>query len=509
MTEPAAGSRMTGNGFGYPGGKAGLWLLIAVATAAFLGLISLFWVGFIGSDDSLYWVSTTAWLTHAQSLGTTHWSLRYPLVVPMAITRLIFGDGFFAMVLPSVLYAIGTIILIAHWGRRVGGIPYATAATALVVTNPMFILISSTANIDIVEIFYILSGFLLIDIAMNRVADRAARPVWAALILAGVAIGMGLLSRETTAFAIAAVGLLFLAGYGLPRPWYFAIGLGCALVEASDSLYFWAKTGNVFYRFDIALHHDSTVNRWVEQGSGIPIIHPIIDPVVMVLLNHNFGLLAWFGIPLVIWLWRYGATTGPTKRTVVLFITLAAVWTLFAAEAWGILTLIPRYFLLPSLLLSAVTGIALSRMWQLGWRRLPIAVASVLIVTNLLSAWLDNRSFMFGEHRLVDIASQQAEIIHTDPQTARRAELLLDWRGAQSKVSTNGAGPGELFLFNPARAADTVKPESNWIVVQQDPLPTSGGRLLARHLQSLNLLPAWVAKKIGDAQTSVILYRLP
>lgn len=509
MTEPAANGLTARNDLGYPGRKPGLWLPLTVAIAVFFGLISFFWVGFIGSDDSLYWASTTAWLTHAQSPGTTHWSLRYPLVVPMAFARLIFGDGFFAMVLPSILYVIGTIILVGHWAGRVGGILCATAAMALVVTSPMFILISSTANIDIVEIFFILSGFLLIDIAMNRLAGRAAGPVWAALTLAGVAFGMALLSRETTVFAIAAVGLLFLMKYGMPRPWYFVIGLGCAFVEALDTLYFWAKTGNFFYRFDIALHHDSTINRRVEQGSGIPVIHPIIDPVVMFLLNHNFGLIAWVGIPLVVWLWRHGAMTNAAKRTIVLLVTLAATWSLFAAEAWGILALVPRYFLLPSLLLAALAGISLARMWQMGWRRLPITLLSVLIVTNLLSAWVDNRNFMFGEYRLVEIASQRAETIHTDPQTERRAELLLDWKGARGKVSTDAAGPGELFLFNPARAADSVKPGPTWIVMQQDPLPATPAHLLARHLESLNLLPAWLAKKVGGAQASVVLYRLP
>ena len=84
-------------------GGRGVALLIAVGICTFLVLINLFWVGFLGSDDSLYWAGSGGWLAHVPFLGGTHWALRHTLVIPIAIARAVLGDGSLALLLPSLL----------------------------------------------------------------------------------------------------------------------------------------------------------------------------------------------------------------------------------------------------------------------------------------------------------------------------------------------------------------------------------------------------------------------
>ena len=321
------------------------------------------------------------------------------------------------MLLPSLLYAIGVLVVTALWIRRAAGPIAAAAAMAIVVTNPQFILLSSVANVDVVEVFFVVLAFALIDSAMEQATPRS-RTVWTLLLLAGISLGFAMLSRETSAFADVAIGLLFLAGYGMHRGNYFIIGAGFAAVVGLEFIWLWRMSGTLFYRSSIALHHDATIDRWLEQGAGVPIIHPLIDPLTMLLFNHNFGLVTWIGVPLTLWVMRRGDLPATARRLTVLAGTLALTWTVIGAGLWEQLPLIPRYFLLPDLMLSVLAGVALARLWQRGGRRTATILGVVLIGANLFSMSVDNRNYMYGEHELVEIAGN-----HPGPDPHRSKDL--------------------------------------------------------------------------------------
>jgi len=482
---------------------AAVAVLLVGGIGAFLVLTGVFWVGFLGSDDSLYWRGSDGWLIHIPYLGDDHWSLRHTLVVPMALARATFGDGLPALLLPSLLYAIGALIVAALWVYRAAGLPAAAVAMTLIVTNPQLVLIASVANIDVVEIFFVLSAFALIHAAMGR-----PRPPATLLLSAGVLLGLAMVSRETSAFAVPALGLLFLAGYGMRRAVYCFVGAGWAAVVGLEAFYVWWMSGDLFYRSSMSLHHDALTDRWIDQGAGVPILHPAIDPLTMLLFNHNFGLLAWIGVPLVVWLTRRGALTGSARRLAVLAVVLAATWTVFAAALWGQLDLIPRYFLLPALLVSMLSGMALAALWTRGRRRLAIGLGCALIVANLASTWIDSRNTtMFGEHVLLGLAAREPGPIHTDPQTLRRCALLLRWKGLDARVTDAPAGPGDLYFLDPTRTG--VKPGAGWTLVdRQGPRP-SLRMWLAAHLVPAKLLSPGQFVKLSQGHPDVSLYRLP
>jgi 4-amino-4-deoxy-L-arabinose transferase-like glycosyltransferase len=488
-------------------GKADLALLLAASVCGFLLMITVFWFGFRGSDDTLYWKGAAGWLTHFPYLGDNHWQLRHTLVIPMALTRAVLGDGMPALVLPSLLYAVGVVVVVALWVYRAAGLPAAAAAMTLVVTCPQFVLLSSDANVDVVELFFVAAGFALIHAAMAADPAPSRRRIRGLLLLAGVSLGFAMLSRETTAFAVVAIGLLFLAGYGMRRADYLIIGFGFVPVVGLEFVALRLMSGSLFYRSNIALHHDAMTNRWINQGLGVPMLHPAIDPVTMLLLNHNFGLLTWIGVPLAVWLLRRGEISLAARRLAVLALTLAAVWSFIAAALWGQLDLVPRYFLLPEVMLSLVAGIALARIWGDGRRRLAGTLMLLLLAANVLAMALDNRNFMYGEHALVDIAARVSGPIHTDPQTLRRAEVLLEWQGTADRVTEAPAGPGDLFYLNPAR--NKAAPGAGWTVVERHGLPATIGQIVATHLLPAKLLSASLFNLLGRGHPDVTLYRIP
>jgi hypothetical protein len=501
---------------------ATLATLLVASCCAYLAVVAVFWVGFMGSDDSLYWAGASGWLAHAPYLGTTHWALRHTLVIPMAIARALLGDGMTALVLPSLLYGISTVILAAVWINRAAGLPAAVAAMALIVTNPQFALLSSIANIDLVETFFVLLSIALLHRAIDAPDNRSRR--LSSLLLSGVSVGFAILSRETSAFAIIAFGLLFLFGYGMHRAWYFVAGGACAAVVAFELLFVWRMSGDLFYRATISLHHDETIDRWLDQGAQVPVLHPLIDPLTMLLFNHNFGLLTWIGAPLTVWLMWRADLMIPAQRLAVIAITLAATWSLLAAGAWNELNLAPRYFLLPALLLSMLCGMALGELWarragqeprqgvpqgapQVA-RHLVVVLGLALIGVNLLSIAIDYRNtMMYGEHVLVDIAARAPTVVHTDPRSLSRADLLLVWQGLAGHVTESAPEPGDLYFLDPARS--DVRPGSDWIVVERHGLPRTIGQRVAVAILPARITSPRLLTKLGPGHPDVTLYRIP
>jgi 4-amino-4-deoxy-L-arabinose transferase-like glycosyltransferase len=339
------------------------------------------------------------------------------------------------------------------------------------------------------------------------VGNAARRRLWM-LLLAGVALGLAIVSRETAGFAVIAIAVLFAAGFGMRRTAYIAIAIGCIAVVGLDFAYSWWMSGTPFYRASIALHHDATTNRWIDQGASVPIVHPLIDPLTMLLFNRNFGLQLWIGVPLTVWLLRRGALDPSSRRLALSAIVVAAIWTLFAAGLWKQLDLIPRYFLLPALLLSMLAGMALARLWERGRHRLATALAVMVIGANLLSLSFDTRNYvMYGECALIDLAGRQPGLIHTDPQTLRRADLLLQWKGLASRVTDTPPASGDLFFLDPSRS--DVTPGADWRLVERDGPSAQVRRWLAAHLVPARLLSPAQFTKLSQGHADVTLYRLP
>ena len=478
---------------------------ILLILSGFMILRHVFWEGFLGSDDSIYWAESSQWLQHVPYLSATHWGLRHTLVLPMALAHYVLGDGLEALLLPTLLYSLATLLVVAALLRPLGR-PAMCAGTVMVAMTPQFVLNSSQAFLDPTECFFLIAAIWLFYQASER--PDADRTTLRLLLLSGVSTGLAMVSRETTVLYIAGLGMLFLAGFGPRRWYYFVLGAGFLLVELSNMLFYWLMSGNPFYSFHIAAHHDNDINRWVDQGAGVPPIHPLVDPVVMLLINHNFGLIFSVGLGLLVWLLMASRVPRAMQRLAVLLGVIALVWTLIAAGWWGQLVLIPRYYLLPSLLVSASAGVALALLWQGGRTKLAWSLGGLLLMADLGGAAIDNRNYMFGENALVAEALSRPDIIHTDPETLRRADLLLKFAGVRDHVTPDLAQSGALVFYNPTRTGAMAQPSADWIVVDKPAAPESIAHLIAGHLLPKGVVSDTTLERLRG-HPGVVLYRLP
>jgi 4-amino-4-deoxy-L-arabinose transferase-like glycosyltransferase len=470
----------------------------------FGGMLASFWTGFLASDDALYWAAAGKLLTQFPYVGDSHWALRQTLVVPMAIARALMGDTPLALVLPTLIYSGALLVMLALWLRTHAGVLAAAVAVALVATNPQIVSWSSTADIDPAKLFFVFAALILYLRGIRPGAGLAP------LAGAGVLAGLGYLTHETTMFATAAIGVLFLAGYGMPRGRYMMMAAGFVPVVLSEFLFLGLMTGDPLHRHrpTMGLTHDVTISRWVDQGATVPIIHPLIDPVTMLLLNQNFGLLAWIGVPLAVWLLASRRLSGERLRIAQVMMVVAVVWTLLSAGLWQLLPLTPRYFLVPAVLVSVVAGIAISELARGGRARLAALLVAAMLLANSVAVALSNRDLMFGEETLAELATLTSGVIHTDASTRTRAHVLLGWEGVADRVTAAAPQPGQLFYFNPVRLPPGSAVDPGWEVVQQYQPPARPVVSAILKLLPASMVPQKILRKFTIRHPGAVLYRV-
>lgn len=488
-------------------------LAVAGSLLVFLLCVRLGWVGFLGSDDATYAAGAEGWLSQFPFVGA-HGSLRETISVPMALSFLALGKTEFAMALPSLLHAMVLIGMAVDATARRLGPAAGLGAGILLATTPILPVQASTASIDVIEALFLFGSLAL----FHRATSEGATP--ARLLGAGALAGLAFLTRETAVFLLLLYGLLFLAGYGMERRKYWVMAAGFLAVWGAEVAYFWLAAGDPLYRINIALHHDSSIDR-LRDDAGNVLVHPLVDPFLVVLVNQEFGLLFWAAVPATLWLLRHPGLSGEARRLAGLVAAFSGLWFLCVAAAVTLLPLNPRYFMVSAIGAAGLVGAALGLMWSQERTRLSApALAAILLPAALMGIYLDNRHFMFGEKVLVELAATLPEPLLTDPVTLHRAEKLLQWDGTRERVSDAPPARGRLYLHNPARTigpslflpADRVaayQPGEAWPEVERrEPEPKLAGRLLkALGLEAMVPGPLWRA--LYQGHPGVVLYRVP
>src|SRR5262245_5810108 len=59
---------------------------VAVILIVALIMLDLAWVGYVGTDDQSYARGALGWLYTFPYVGDTHWALRHPIVIPLALS---------------------------------------------------------------------------------------------------------------------------------------------------------------------------------------------------------------------------------------------------------------------------------------------------------------------------------------------------------------------------------------------------------------------------------------
>lgn len=490
---------------------------LAAGLALFLALVGFSWVGLIASDDVTYAHGAYGWLQHFPYVGG-HGTIRYFIAIPMALAFRLFGENEYAMALPSLLYALAFLVVAWRVTRDVAGAWPAFGALLALATSPLLVIQSSIANVDAIEMAFLFGSVVLTWRCLDAGKADARR-----LFLAGVLAGCAFLTRETAIFVAVFYALLFLAGHRLPRLSYFWVAAGFLAVWLVELAYLWAMTGDPFYRITIALHHDSTIDRGVDLAGNV-IVHPLVDPLLVLLFNQEFMALFFLAVPLGGWL-CFGRTIEPRLRHFARVIALfGLVWFVCAGAVQHLLPLNPRYFMITAAMACILTGVALARLIGRATGRgrlLALAAAALLVGGNMVGLLVENKEPVFGERALAALAARYPQQpIATDPMTRYRAAMLLHWERAEARVVARPPQPGMLYFYNPAWAdrpnarmsaqeQPLYRPQPGWRpILREEPAPS----LVARALETLGVaphLPGGLWHKLRYRHPAVTLYRVP
>ena len=495
------------------GSETGITRLLTLSLAVFIALVAYGWTGYLASDDAIYAAGAYGWLREFPYVGG-HGTIRYTITIPIALSFLTFGEQEFSLALPALLYTLGLIGILVAITHRNTGSTAALILAGLLATNPILVTWASIASVDIIEAFFL---FLSLTFFYRSVTQGATA---GRLLLTGAFAALAFLTRETTVFFVAFIGVLFLFGYGIDRWRYFIIGAGFLAVWLAEVLYLFVMTGDPLYRLNISLHHGGgKIDRGIDLAGNV-IIHPIVDPLLVILANQEFVFLFWIAIPLGIWMAFRKAVSPAVRHAVIVFGGVGLFWFLCAGAAHDLLPLNPRYFLITALGATVVTALALAELLRNQSQRLVFVALFLLIGGNIAGIYVENRNSLFGEKALAEITQRYPGALYTDPMTRYRADLLLTWKEAAERVSGDAPPPGSVYVYNATRAnrpnkfmpkdeMGAYQPQGDWKPLEEvRPSSKIAGRLLK--LAGLeDRIPKKLMNVLSEGHSGIVIYQIP
>jgi len=388
-----------------------LLILFVAAACAAAG-----WTGFIASDDELYYGGALRWAQGEAFAGDNHWTTRFPLVLTLAAMIKLAGASAMALHLTALLWFAAFVSLGILLARRIAGEQAGWIAGLLLASMPLNALGASIVNCDLPEAsFLMLGAWLLIG--------EIGRPRLGRCLLAGVSFGLAMLCRETAVLALAGIGMLFLIGRPLPRWALLAAGGGAALVLAGEAAFQWAMTGDALHRYALAFNHDSTLDRAANEEGNL-LLHPVLDPLLVLLVNNEFALLFWLAIPAALALRGQGGGGGIDWRRFAPVLAMGAASFVLVALLSSKLVLNPRYFTPTATAAAILVAAWLARLPA----RRAAAIGGMAILMNLAMLSLQNNHPRWPSEALAMAAAKDpSRPIAGNPDTMARAGQRLRW----------------------------------------------------------------------------------
>ncbi|WP_425230527.1 glycosyltransferase family 39 protein [Sphingomonas sp.] len=347
-----------------------------------------------GSDDMRYLAAARAWWAHGPVVGTLHWELRHPLVLPVALATGLFGEGRMALLLVPVGYALGLLMLGTAVLRARFGVRAAALWGVLAAASPLVHELATRLYPDLAEAMFVCVSLACCEAAARR--TRRAIP----LLAAGVSASLALLTRETSFFLPLLYAACFVAGQPLRRRDWLLVAAGAAPLLLLENGWLWAATGDPFYRLHVALHHvavpsdhmaggtfsgpvlmnPALAERWVPAG---PVdVHWTVNPILYLVLDPFYGGEFLLGGALW-WTARGRVALEPAERR-----WLARAGGV-AALAFVFVTYVlmvsqrPRYYVLALLAVLAWDAVLAARLWPVR-PRLTAALVGLALVASVV-----------------------------------------------------------------------------------------------------------------------------
>jgi len=489
-------------------------------------MLSMAWVGYVGSDDHSYARGALDWLNHLPHpyIGDDHWTLRHPVVIPVAVSLALFGFREISLGLPSALLFLLFLGTNYFYLQRFFGAGVALLGTVLLATTPLFVVQATFPQDVIVQLLAVSSSFCLFYSASR--SNGRGRLMFGA----GVAAAVAWLTLETTAALLLFYAILFLIGVGVPRRYYWTMALAFVLIVGAEIGYFTVLTGDPLYRYRIDLHHD-TVDRagdvTVAKQSGSLFdlegnlsVNVFLQPIVALLLNQEFGALFWMFVPALLWIWKRKPPLED-RHLLKLLSGLGIVWIIFVSFNGSILWVVPRYYSVAAWVAVIVVAYWLKQFVLAHWPKMAIVAVAGWLATNLLCVYVENKNPLFAERALIDYVMLHGESVYTDPMTITRAKLLLEFHGVSERVLSDPAPADALVYVNRTNIERCKRlgyrckwrwehylPKKDWTeLTRMDPQPKRIGVFLG-FFGFDKLIPEEIFNRLAGRNPGAALYRV-
>lgn len=492
------------------------YVLLTWITCLFVAIMFAFaWIGYLDSDDSLYSIGAIKWL-EGPFLGESYFELRHPVVLAIAVSYAIFGVGVMQLALVSTVFSAATLLLV-YFGLKRFGTPTACLGVALLASLPLFALNASITFCDTVEMFFVCLSFFFFLKAID--SEHPIR--W--MLIAGMVVALGYMSRATTVGLVAGYGLLFLFGQGPKRAYYWWMAGGFLIIAGIEAIIMYIAAGDPFYRLTLGWDNVSDDNRTLAgAAAGLPDmagnirLNTFIDPLLVFFVNHEFSLMFLFAIPAAIW----AAFIRPKHREGNALIK----WLIVIGIMWAItMTIVlskfshPRYFLVTCVCFTFPLVVWLKEVILEKSKWFGTAIILLLFSANIAGIYLDNKNPMSGEKMLRDFLLTTDESIYTDPYTAVRAEFLLSEVGIENRLLEGTPTEGSLYFYNPGRLEsyrgqeiddEPYLPQESWQrIMRQVPDRKVSGIILEK-LGLSDSIPKAYLRKLDNPWLPVEVYRV-
>lgn len=462
---------------------ANLILLILLAVR----LLAIWWVPLTDTTEARYaeiarkMLETGNWVTPLHDYGVPFWA-KPPLSTWLsAISMGLFGVNEFAVRLPSILLAIGSVWLTGLFARRHSGEDTAKAAMVILASSLLFYAASGTSMTD---------PSLAFCVALSQIAFWFAvvnrSKLWGYLFFVG--LGIGLLAKGP--LAIVLVGMPIFIWVLVRNQW---LALWKHLPWISGSLlmlaiaapwYLWAehRTPGFLYYFIVGEH----ISRFLDSGwKGDKYGFAHATPKGMI-WPYAFGALLPWSVAMLLWLARQGKRISSLTKDQDGWVLYLALWALMTLLFFTISGNIIFPYPLPIL-----PGAALlfAELWQRGRHNtqlttLPwIGLLSAVLLAGLL--------IVVGRHTENYVRTEKDVIASWQARHPAAGSLLVYWHDRREFSAE---------FYSQGKVRTTIKPEQLLQYLKQP-----GDHYIVADQRDLQRLPEQIKTAFSQvSQTRVV-----
>jgi 4-amino-4-deoxy-L-arabinose transferase-like glycosyltransferase len=433
----------------------------------FAATLIIFWNGVGPNDSERYVRIALRWLEDGPTLGQSHWSLRMPIVAPLAASFAAFGVSEFVSTLPNILYAAALVAVTFLYGRKHLG-ANAGAGAAMLVASSAFLVAAQT------ELTIVGPEILLGALACWLFIDGAGeKPDLRRLGAAGLVAGLAWLCREIVVYLPLAFALILVARRPLPIREIAVVGGAFAFVVLFEFGAYWLIAGDPLYRLETDFGHRGEAGFY-----DLPDTAPE-DPLVARLVLPIFFLLSapavtpFVALAAALFLFRGFRRTALARDARLVTVTFGvSAATAFLVSAYGANLKSPDYYSMAPYTAFLAMGIFAGRLFDSARPRAATAFLAAIMALNAAAADFRRYDELAEPRFLARFILASGEAVVTDPATAARTRLLLRLRqmdidAAETLVlSSRAVEPalfcGLVYVATPTGARRGIEPLPDW-----------------------------------------------